>query len=336
MSWKQHQFWFIALIIIYLLSCIGILYFSGLSDKIDLIKYVDNFRQVGSTFLACYAILLLIYAFYILIRHRPKNAENYLKQRLIEMHGDKERLKKAAFFFVYFLFFFAAFTFMKPLIPEIKPFVWDPYFTELDYKLHFNNDPWKLLHPFLKWPLLTYLTAFLYIFWFATLYTVIYWQMFLTNNTQAQIHFFYSFFIIWVVLGTFMAIYFSSAGPCYMQEIYGSDYFMPLIQHLKNADKTYMIYALHAQDQLWYSYENNDLARAGVGISAFPSLHVATTFLIVLLVKQYAQRWLIPALIFFFAILIGSVYLGWHYAVDGYAAIILTYIIWKLVCLIRV
>ena len=61
-----------------------------------------------------------------------------------------------------------------------------------------------------------------------------------------------------------------------------------------------------------------------------PSMHVASSFLFVLLCwrVQRLLGWLMTG--FLVLILIGSVHLGWHYAVDGYLALALTWPIWRL------
>jgi membrane-associated phospholipid phosphatase len=82
-------------------------------------------------------------------------------------------------------------------------------------------------------------------------------------------------------------------------------------------------------DYLWGNYQSRG-AQVGVGISAFPSLHVAGAAWIALTVSLYARRLSIVAWSYFAIILVGSVSLGWHYAVDGIAGVILALGAWKL------
>jgi len=79
----------------------------------------------------------------------------------------------------------------------------------------------------------------------------------------------------------------------------------------------YPIWAVPTQDLLWQSH----LAGRGEveGVSAMPSMHVATTILFILLGFASGKRWLGWALVAFSAsIFLGSIALAWHYAVDGY------------------
>jgi TRAP-type C4-dicarboxylate transport system permease small subunit len=62
-----------------------------------------------------------------------------------------------------------------------------------------------------------------------------------------------------------------------------------------------------------------------------PSLHVALAVLYPL-VGFRVNRWLGVAFVLYaFLILLGSIHLGWHYAIDGYVSAIAVIAIWKLV-----
>jgi hypothetical protein len=86
---------------------------------------------------------------------------------------------------------------------------------------------------------------------------------------------------------------------------------------------------LETQRGLWSAVANGRVVVGG-GVSAFPSLHVALPLLGVCAGWREA-RWLAWALIAYAVVLwIGTVHLGWHYAVDGEASALLIYPIWRL------
>jgi membrane-associated phospholipid phosphatase len=78
---------------------------------------------------------------------------------------------------------------------------------------------------------------------------------------------------------------------------------------------------------LWNGYTG--ASSGSIGISAFPSLHVATAVLFALYASRRWGRIGLALWAFAATILVGSVVLGWHYAVDGYAGALLSVLIWK-------
>ena len=74
-----------------------------------------------------------------------------------------------------------------------------------------------------------------------------------------------------------------------------------------------------AQDILWKDYASGALD-VGNGISAMPSLHVGGATLCALLGCRTNKRLGIALSAYAVILMIGSVHLGWHYAIDGYVA----------------
>jgi hypothetical protein len=126
----------------------------------------------------------------------------------------------------------------------------------------------------------------------------------------------------WVVLGIAGAYLLSSAGPLFYDRLFSSHRFAELdAMILAHAPLTKM-----TSDALWMSYTAN-VASVANGISAMPSMHVATTLWLALVLKDTrlsALAWLYYALIW-----IGSVLLGWHYLSDGLVGSIGALAVWK-------
>ena len=99
--------------------------------------------------------------------------------------------------------------------------------------------------------------------------------------------------------------------------------------HLNDANKIYKIFAVDTQNLVWNAASKNQ-SMIGGGISAMPSIHVSTALLFWLLAREIKNKHEKLFVIFFVLIMLGSVYLGWHYAVDGYLAIITTYALWQI------
>jgi membrane-associated phospholipid phosphatase len=140
-----------------------------------------------------------------------------------------------------------------------------------------------------------------------------------------------SFVVSWIVLGTFGGIFFASMGPCYYPTFaQESGPYAPLMRYLREAGEVVPVWSLNVQQMLWDSYQNNK-AGIGSGISAMPSMHVATAVLMALFGWRFSRKAGIALTLYAVVIMIGSVHLGWHYALDGYVGALGALIVWWLV-----
>jgi 1,4-dihydroxy-2-naphthoate octaprenyltransferase len=60
-------------------------------------------------------------------------------------------------------------------------------------------------------------------------------------------------------------------------------------------------------------------------------MHLANATLFVLLASRVNRALMAAAFVFLGVVLVSSVHLGWHYAVDGYASILATLAVWHAV-----
>jgi hypothetical protein len=220
------------------------------------------------------------------------------------------------------------FTVLKSSIPSIAAFGWDQPLDQLDRWLHGGAAPWELLQPLIGYPLITHAINWAYNLWFYFLTVIWVWQAFAQSNNALRQRFFVSLILTWMLLGNVFAVLLSSAGPCYFGRVTGlPDPYAPLMDYLHGVNETYTLWALGTQEMLWRNHTTGAVM-IGSGISAMPSLHVAMATLFALVCWQ-VHRWLgIIMACFAGVIMIGSVHLGWHYAVDGYAGAIGMLIIW--------
>lgn len=214
--------------------------------------------------------------------------------------------------------FILGFTAIKPSIPHLNPFAWDRSLMELDRLLHFGTAPHEVLAPILQFPLATLILNIFYNLWFFVAMGFFIWQGYQGRDTFLRQRFLLAYLLCWGLGSGVLGVLLSSAGPSFYGRLNpGADPYAGLMNYLAEANMVYPIWALKAQDMLWHSYTTGNGMVSG--ISAMPSMHVATSVMFFICARAAGLRWLTWCTgVFAMVILLGSILLGWHYAADGY------------------
>ncbi|MCX7294045.1 phosphatase PAP2 family protein [Janthinobacterium sp.] len=273
--------------------------------------------------------LLCAWTGYVMCMLRPARLCHFLCQEL-RRHLHRERLMHALPALLLVPLFALSFTTFKAAIPRLHPFDWDARLSAIDIALHGGTAPWAWLQPLLGHPLLTGLLNVAYHFWFLLFYALLYWLILDTRRPLLRMQFLLSFTIAWIVLGSVAALLFSSAGPCYYGHFHASDPYAPLMAYLHDSNHSIPVWALKVQDMLWQGYQSGGTV-GELGISAMPSMHVATSVLMALVAWPTRRAAGIALAAFTVLIMLGSVHLGWHYALDGYVGAAGAVLIWQAV-----
>ena len=285
-----------------------------------------------------YAANLIIYAsvvlLYVALRtlkitvvERPEKLIASILEREFS-RSQRQRLWDALPVLLSLVIFMPAFSALKSAIPLLNAFSWDGYFIDLDIQIH-GMHAWQLIHPAVGYPLVTAVLALLYHLWVVLIYAGSIFFAFYGKDAALRQRYFLAYFLSWSFVGALLATVFSSVGPCFVEPIVGRDDFAPLMQYLNEANRHYPIMVLDVQNLLLTEY-HNAAGGLGRGITAMPSMHVSLAFLFFLAMRHVSRAAAWAFGIFFAAILIGSVHLAYHYAVDVYVSIIVTAAIWKL------
>ncbi len=215
----------------------------------------------------------------------------------------------------------------KNAIPALDGFHWDPQLARLDRRL-LGDDAWHVLQPVLGHPPVTRALDLLYKLWTPMLVLMLGWLSWF-GGTALRRRFALAFVLTWIVLGVGFAHLISSAGPCFYGAVTGDTArFAPLLSYLDSVQAAHGLMARSDQAWLWWLYSLGHTT-SYTGISSMPSLHVAIPVLFALAVRPAnpmlgLASWLYTALIW-----LGSIHLGWHYAIDGgVSAVIVTGIWW--------
>ncbi len=322
-SLRAHAL-FIGLIVVYVLAE---LYLPAMVGVPTPFEPVFSYRFFASMSGLTLAVPVCLYVLYVMAFVRPPRLVAHLAHDL-QRFASVKRIAAVLPVFLLFPFFGSAFSYFRIYIPSFEPFSWDPTFAEWDRLLHGGYAPWEWLQPILGNPYVTSVINGFYHLWFAVMFGVILWQMGSLKRPRLRMQFFLTFVLLWAVLGNIVATFVSSAGPVFYGRVTGlPDPFIPLMSYLRAANEVAPVMALNVQDMLWQSYTEHGLAIIG-GITAMPSMHIATctSFALVAFGVDRRLGWMFAA--FALIVQIGSVHLGWHYAIDGYAAAVGTWLIW--------
>jgi hypothetical protein len=152
-------------------------------------------------------------------------------------------------------------------------------------------------------------------------------SLFWIERPELRLQYVISYLLCWTLLGTLLAIVGASVGPCFYRDFYGDGHFDPLMNYLRHMNESVPLPALKVQGKLleWATHHRHEI---GSGISAFPSMHLSTSTLYALFAWRVSRGWGLAATAFLGLIFLGSIHLGYHYAVDGYASLLLTPPIW--------
>jgi hypothetical protein len=237
----------------------------------------------------------------------------------------RQRWLAAAPVILLFFLGITAFTAFKIAIPDIVPFYADRMLAELDLSVH-GVDPWTWTHSIVSEPV----SAVIFIGygygwhvqWFGTLLFVAFW-----NNPAGRLRYLWALALTTILGGTVLAMALSSTGPIFHDQFYGGDRFAALQAAL--AQNPYAAPVHLYANYLLMAYQSGR-PELGGGISAMPSMHVAFVTLNAFFLSGFGRRWAVAGWSFAALILFGSVYTGWHYAVDGYLSILVVSALWYL------
>lgn len=223
-----------------------------------------------------------------------------------------------------------AFTVFKEAIPSVHPYSLDPFFMWLDGVVHFGWQPWELLSGILGYGSATIALDFVYYLWFVVVFVSIAVAVIVPGDNLLRDRFLVAYVLSWLLIGVGMAYAMSSVGPIFYDRLEGGPSpFTAMIAQLDRINADTPLTAVLVRDKLWANY----MAPSGSvisGISAMPSMHNALCILLVLAARRINPILFVASIVFALVIFVGSVHLGWHYAIDAYVSAVAVWLIWML------
>jgi len=217
---------------------------------------------------------------------------------------------------------------LKDQIPHIHPFAWDQTFAHWSRFIGFGRYPWQWLQPIFGTPAMTAALSLLYDVWFVLMFGSLILVAFAARNSRLRMQFLLAFAFEWFIAGNVLAAVLSSAGPCfYGFLVHGPNPYAAQMAYLHRAAQHWPVWSVWTQNLLWTSYKTGmgDVA----GISAMPSMHVTSTTLMAIMAWRVNRKLGVAMWIYTVLIVIASIHLAWHYAVDGIAGLVLAFAFWR-------
>jgi len=219
----------------------------------------------------------------------------------------------------------ASFTTFKIEIPSLVPFYADHALAVVDAWLH-GGDPGTLLHgliPSAAAPVMVLAYSHCWFcLWFGLLAFVA-----LHRDESLRRRYLWSMTLSFIVVGTILATLLSSVGPIFYHRFMPDDRFGALMDSVFAGGAAEMTRETAAYLLAAYQSKGDII---GTGISAMPSMHVAIVTLNALMLSSINRFVGTLGWLYLAVILVTSVYLGWHYAIDGYVSILVVSLIWWL------
>jgi hypothetical protein len=208
---------------------------------------------------------------------------------------------------------------LKQYIPAINEMLYDSPLWRLDAWLHLGIDPAVVATELAaEYGLLPWLDR-AYVLYYPAQVVVPLAFLVSVKLRPLRGRFFFAYCLLWM-LGGAMYLAWPSLGPVYYR---GSRFLWldqaPYAQYLQ--ELLIRDYVRFRTDPSYYT------VKLYQGVAALPSLHVGVLTLFAIA----AARWRALALglwLLTFVTFIGSLALGWHYAVDGYAGALLAWVAW--------
>lgn len=226
----------------------------------------------------------------------------------------------------------AFFLVSKSLIPFANPpyrMKWDFDFAAWDKALHFGFYPHEFIMPAIDGFGLGVAIDRIYFLWMPAMLAVLWYCIFGDASARRRLRFLWTYFLSWAVIGTVMATWLSSVGPLFLDEYFRGEgpQYDALLGRVEALHRESGLYTELARRAL-LKWSRNDSMIDANAISAMPSMHIAVCWLMALYLRDFGLWPFVAGALFCLVILAGSVYLGFHYAIDGYVAIAVVSVIW--------
>ncbi len=291
----------------------------------------------GASFPTIFCMFTIAYlALYVRAFYRRLKQGKSLKEasedvaQIVDSYLKSGRIVDSIPLFVAVMIIMTTIPVMKSLIAYVHPYHLDIDFIKIDKWIHFGQYPQYLLAPIIEKLGLIGLLNYSYNFWLGVMLGGYWYAIFIDRNEHRRLTFLWCSLIAWFGMGWGLATSMSSVGPIFFGATFPEipDPYAPYIEYLRGIHESgTMISSLWVSDLLGQMARDNNVIDLN-GISAMPSMHVAIAALFAVYMWHVNKIWGVLYIVFAAIIMAGSIFLAWHYAIDGYFSIICVLCLW--------
>lgn len=308
------------------------------SGRVDLPQFGLLFLFYLKAAASLWAMFALVGLLWLLYAKRPRKGELGASPlavivEWVRAHWARDRMISLLWPPLLFAILMPSFNAFKQMLLPAAGFRFDPLFAEMDRWVFLGNDPWRVTHGLFGSPTATFLIDKAYHAWFVPMALGLMVCAWLPGTSfRLRTQYLLSYIMMWIGVGSVLAFLMPSAGPCFYETFVGpSPTFNAMMTKLA-ADQATVgspISALTFQSGL-LSVFGGDTLIVGGGISAMPSVHNGLAALFAFAAFRINRKlgWAMAA--YAAVIWIGSIHLGWHYAIDGLLAFALAWGLWRI------
>lgn len=216
----------------------------------------------------------------------------------------------------------ALFIVQKCFIPHLHPFgYWDPIFAAADKWVHFGAYPHEYVVPLVeRFPWTARVIDISYFGWYVILTATGIYCLYLERNFARRMQFIWGYLLTFLLCGCVAAMAFSSVGPVFYGDfIGGANPYLPLMEHLERLNAS-MRLNFFAERHWLVDWTRNEAVIDPNSISAMPSMHNATMLFSALYWRSIHRGMFLFVAAMAALVFVGSIYTGFHYAIDAYVA----------------
>lgn len=276
--------------------------------------FTIGFEFAGTTFL--FSVICAVLRFlYLWIRKGREAAVRFARSLLrVSQAIDWVRIlfwiNLAAFGYIW----------LKVFLPLLNARVFDAALYKIDLFIHFGVDPNRFLIALFPYPWFLQLMDKEYILYHPSIIAGVSWFL-IASSRSNRFRLVGAYTVMWIV-SAWLYLAVPSLGPCYKlpEDYLQIQKYMPMI----SAEQTMLI------RHYFFIRSSADkaigMAIPLLGVAAFPSMHVGAQCFLAFWARKRNRFLFILFSVLTFLTFIASLVSGWHYAVDGYAGVLLAYV----------